>query len=135
MKAVVQRVSQASVSVDHVVSGSIDNGLLVYLGVAADDCEKDLEYIIRKVKGLRIFNDEDGKMNRSILDWSKEILIVSQFTLCAVTTKGNRPSFNNAAPAEMAKEYYIKAIERLKEEGLTVQTGVFQASMKVHYTN
>ena len=135
MRAVVQRVSGASVTVDSQVTGSISSGLLVYLGVCCDDSEKDLEYIVRKIRSLRIFTDEQGKMNRCVMDETKEILIVSQFTLCAVTTKGNRPSFNNAAPAVMAKDYYLRAIRMLREEGLKVETGIFQASMKVNYTN
>jgi D-tyrosyl-tRNA(Tyr) deacylase len=135
MRAVIQRVSEASVSVDSVISGSITSGLLVYLGVGNDDTIKDLEYIVRKVSSLRIFTDENGKMNRSIREESSQILLVSQFTLCAITTKGNRPSFNYAADPKIAKEYYLKAIELLEKENLEVKTGVFGASMRVSYTN
>ncbi len=135
MKAVVQRVIDASVTVQGNVSGSIERGLLVYLGVCRDDDEADLSYIVRKIAALRIYTDQEGKMNRCIQDESNSILLVSQFTLCAITTKGNRPSFNPAAPPETARTVYEKAAEGLRSLGIEVQTGIFGAHMKVAYVN
>ncbi len=135
MKAVVQRVTQASVTVNDTISGAIESGLLVYLGVYEDDVEKDLAYIIRKLIGLRIFTDDEGKMNLSVQDTGGSILLVSQFTLCAVTTKGNRPSFNLAAVPDSAEVIYEEAAHALKAHGLHVETGVFGAHMRVSYTN
>jgi len=135
MRAVVQRVSEASVTVEGKVSGSIERGLLVYLGVYREDDESDLSYIVRKIANLRIFTDAEGKMNRCIQEESGKILLVSQFTLCAITTKGNRPSFNPAAPPDRAEAVYEKAAEHLRTLGLEVQTGMFGAHMKVDYIN
>ncbi|MBN2859751.1 MAG: D-tyrosyl-tRNA(Tyr) deacylase [Sphaerochaetaceae bacterium] len=135
MRAVVQRVSDASVTVDDQVTGSIERGILVYLGVYREDNGSDLSYIVRKVANLRIFTDQEGKMNRCILQESGKILLVSQFTLCAITTKGNRPSFNPAAPPEMAQDLYEQAADQLRDLGLEVQTGIFGAHMKVGYIN
>ena len=135
MKAVVQRVVDASVSVDSIVRGEIEKGLLVYLGVYQGDNDKDLEYVIRKVANLRIFKDEEDKMNLSVDKISSKVLLISQFTLCAITTKGNRPSFNNAAKPEEAEKMYNKAIESLKNLDLSVECGIFGADMKVRYTN
>jgi len=135
MIAVVQRVSDASVCVDNKVTGSIDIGLLVYLGVFQGDETSDLEYIVRKIAALRIFKDENDKMNLSVDKVSSKILIISQFTLCAITTKGNRPSFNNASPPKEAQLFYENAITRLKEMNLDVESGIFGADMKVRYTN
>jgi len=135
MRAVVQRVSEASVTVEGKVSGSIERGLLVYLGVYREDDESDLSYIVRKIANLRIFTDAEGKMNRCIQEESGKILLVSQFTLCAITTKGNRPSFNPAAPPARAEAVYEKAAEHLRTLGLEVQTGMFGAHMKVDYIN
>ena len=136
MRAVIQRVSEASVSVDSVISGSITSGLLVYLGVGNDDTIKDLEYIVRKVSSLRIFTDENGKMNRSIREESSQILLVSQFTLCAITTKGNRPSFTEAAPADIGKDLYEEFCEVLSSKiNQTVEKGVFGAHMEINLCN
>ncbi|NCB01356.1 MAG: D-tyrosyl-tRNA(Tyr) deacylase [Spirochaetia bacterium] len=135
MIAVVQRVSDASVSVDQKVCGAIDRGLLVYLGVLTTDSTTDLDYIIRKIAALRIFKDAEDKMNLSVDKVSSKVLIISQFTLCAITTKGNRPSFNNAAPPEEATLMYEKAIDGLKKLNLHVESGIFGADMKVRYTN
>lgn len=135
MRAVVQRVSDASVTVDGQVSGSIERGILVYLGVYREDDESDLSYIVRKIANLRICTDQEGKMNRCILQESKKVLLVSQFTLCAITTKGNRPSFNPAAQPETAQAFYEQVADQLRDLGLEVQTGIFGAHMKVAYSN
>ncbi len=135
MKAVVQRVSSASVTVeDAVVTGSIGTGLLVLLGVHRDDTPEDLEYVARKILGLRIFHDEAEKMNRSVLDISGEILLVSQFTLLGNTRKGRRPGFDAAAPPERAHAMYEEMNSRLSRE-VTVATGRFGAKMAVQLTN
>jgi D-tyrosyl-tRNA(Tyr) deacylase len=135
MIAVVQRVSDASVRVDNEITGNIDKGLLVYLGVFHGDTVTDLEYIVRKIAALRIFKDEQNKMNLSVDKVSSKILLISQFTLCAITTKGNRPSFNNAAHPDEAMRMYEDAISRLKEMNLEVESGIFGADMHVRYTN
>ncbi|MFU0801147.1 MAG: D-aminoacyl-tRNA deacylase [Xylanivirga thermophila] len=135
MRAVVQRVCKASVKVDEELIGSINRGLLVFLGVENDDTEKDLKYLVDKIINLRIFEDEQGKMNLSIKEIEGEVLVVSQFTLYGDCRKGRRPSFTKAATPQMAKEYYEKFIERLKCEKLYVATGMFQACMKVEIVN
>ena len=147
MKAVVQRVSGASVSVNGEVKGKIDSGLLVYLGVAHNDSEKDADWLSEKTAYLRIFNDTEGKMNLSLKDLSAGILsnlnnscvagvlAVSQFTLLADARKGRRPSLNGAAPPERAKELYEYFIESIKKHGLICESGEFQAHMKVAYVN
>ncbi len=135
MRAVVQRVDKAKVVVNDNVAGKIDKGLLVLLGVAADDTEKDLRYIVDKVSGLRIFEDADGKMNLSVADVGGGILAVSQFTLYGDCRKGKRPSFDMAAKAEMAKAYYDTFVLELKKLGLVVETGIFQAHMLVDLVN
>ena len=139
MKAVVQRVIDASVTVDGVVKGSIKTGLLVYLGVAHNDSEDDAVRLAEKIIWLRIFNDADGKMNLSLKDIAANgnagILAVSQFTLLADARKGRRPSWNGAAPPEKAKKLYEYFIEKVRGQGLTCESGEFQAHMKVTYTN
>ena len=136
MKAVVQRVSSCTVTVDGSVTGKIDRGLLVYLGVAEDDVEEDIAYIARKITGLRVFEDEQGKMNLSLTDLPDgRILTVSQFTLLADTKKGRRPSYSKAASPEKGVEFYNKFNDRLREFGLSPETGRFRASMQVTYTN
>ncbi|HHU87944.1 MAG: D-aminoacyl-tRNA deacylase [Sphaerochaetaceae bacterium] len=135
MRAVVQRVTNASITVDSKVVGAIDKGLLVYLGVCTADDSKGVDYLVHKIPNLRIFEDSAGKMNLSLLDIEGEILVVSQFTLCADLQKGNRPSFNPAAPPEEAIPLYAEFIEKLKGRGLKVATGLFGASMEVTYTN
>ena len=135
MKAVVQRVVDASVSVNGVVKGSIDSGLLVYLGVAVDDTEKDADWLAEKIPNLRILNDNEGVMNLSLKETGGSVLIVSQFTLLADARKGRRPSWNNAAPPEKAKELYEYFVAKIKEQGVFCQTGEFQAMMQVKYTN
>jgi D-tyrosyl-tRNA(Tyr) deacylase len=129
MRAVVQRVSRAQVSVDGKVCGSIRNGLLVLLGVAADDNDADLTYLAEKTAGLRIFEDEAGKMNRSVEEAGGAILVVSQFTLLGDVRRGRRPSFDSAAPPALADALYQRYVEALRAKGLQVETGVFQARM------
>ena len=135
MKAVIQRVLSASVSVDGKEVGSINRGLLILLGVAQEDTSTDLEYLIKKTVGLRIFKDEHANMNLSIEDVGGEALVVSQFTLCADITKGRRPSFINAAPPEMADNMYQQYCKKLREENISVQTGQFGAMMEVKLIN
>src|SRR5271165_4202145 len=134
MRALLQRVSQARVTVDQVVSGEIAAGLLVLLGVSKLDSEADAEFVAQKVLNLRIFEDENGKMNRSILDTGGAILVVSQFTLYGDCRKGRRPSFDAAAPAEQARalyEHFVAAARR----SVRVETGIFQAHMSVSLVN
>lgn len=135
MRAVVQRVQKASVSVDGKVVGAIDKGLLVFLGVGKDDTERDLEFMVRKIPRLRVFEDEAGKMNLSVLDVGGAILCVSQFTLYGDCRRGLRPSFDEAAPSDMARYYYEEFIRRLKDEGIPVASGIFGAFMAVELVN
>ncbi len=135
MRAVLQRVSQASVTVDGAVVGAIGPGLLVLLGVGQGDEASDLDWLVDKVPSLRIFEDAAGKMNLSLLDTSKAMLVVSQFTLYADTKKGKRPSFVDAMAPEEAKRTYLAFCERCRAQGLTVQEGVFAADMKVALVN
>ena len=168
MKAVVQRVTNASVVVDSKVTGSIRFGLLVYLGVAHDDTQSDADWLVEKISHLRIFDDADGKMNLSLLDIVNHgknmvngnnvnhentagnrrensigkrkntligVLTVSQFTLLGDVRKGRRPSWEKAAPPEMAKELYLYFMSRIRARGLNSEGGEFQARMKVNYTN
>jgi len=140
MKAVLQRVIDACVTVNGVEKGRIKRGLLVYLGVAHDDCEKDVQMLAEKIAYLRIFDDAQGKMNLSLkdiasLDPDCGVLAVSQFTLLADTRKGRRPSWNGAAPPDKAKKLYEHFIDKIKEQNLTCECGEFQAHMMVSYTN
>ena len=135
MKAVIQRVFSASVTVDSKEVGSIGRGLLVLLGVAKEDVSTDLDYLVKKTIGLRIFKDENVNMNLSIKDVGGEALVVSQFTLCANTKKGRRPSFINAAPPEIAESIYQQYCKKLREENISVQMGQFGAMMEVKLIN
>lgn len=135
MRAVVQRVASAEVRVDDRVVGSIARGLLVFLGVERGDTTEDLEYVAGKVRDLRIFTDADGKLNRSVKDMGAEILVVSQFTLSADCRRGRRPSFDHAAPPEVARGMYETFVETLRAMDLPVQTGQFQAMMQVELIN
>ena len=135
MKLVIQRVDSASVTIENNLHSSIKKGLLVLFGVEKDDSEDMLEYFAQKLLKLRIFEDEQGKMNKSILDIEGEILVVSQFTLCADCKKGTRPSFDNAKEPKVAKEYYEKFVEILKKSGINIKTGVFGAHMQVGLIN
>ncbi|MCX7793810.1 MAG: D-aminoacyl-tRNA deacylase [Thermodesulfovibrionales bacterium] len=135
MIALIQRVSSASVVVDSATVSSINKGLLVFLGVEKGDSEEDIDYLLRKVSHLRIFEDEDGKLNHSVRDINGEILVVSQFTLLADCRKGNRPSFERAESPERAKELYELFIEKLRLSGIPVASGIFGASMKINLIN
>ena len=135
MRAVLQRVLEARVEVDGRVVGQIGPGLLVFLGVGQADTAQDLEWMATKVSGLRIFEDEAGKMNRCLLETSQAMLAVSQFTLFADTAKGRRPSFLEAMAPEAAKQLYLQFCERSRALGLTVAEGIFAASMKVSLVN
>jgi D-tyrosyl-tRNA(Tyr) deacylase len=135
MRAVIQRVSEASVTVDQVVSGRIQRGFLVLVGVADDDEEKDALWIAEKIAGLRVFEDSDEKLNLSLADVEGAILLVSQFTLFGDCRKGRRPSFVEAARPEKARALYEKLAINLRQLGLRVETGVFQAHMEVRLLN
>ncbi len=134
MKAVVQRVSRANVKIDGVCMGSIDQGLLILLGIEPDDDSSDCSYIVKKCSNLRIFEDENGKMNLSILDIGGSILLVSQFTLLGDARKGNRPSFIGAAIPDIAIPLYERTILEFKKI-IHTETGVFGADMQVELTN
>jgi D-aminoacyl-tRNA deacylase len=135
MKAVIQRVTRASVEVDGVVIGRIDAGLLVLLGVAKEDSEADAQYLMDKLIGLRIFSDTEGKMNRSIIDIGGKLLIVSQFTLLGDTARGRRPGFDRAATPERARTLYELIIGMARDRGIQVETSRFGAHMRVALEN
>lgn len=135
MRAVVQRVKQSSVKVGNKIIGQIGSGLLVLLGVARSDTASDANYMVNKIINLRIFEDQDGKMNRSLLDTGGELLAVSQFTLLADCRKGRRPSFVDAAEPQQATDLYEKFVDLVREKGVSVQTGRFQAMMEVALVN
>ncbi len=135
MKALLQRVSGASVSIDGEEVGRIGRGLVVFLGVAHGDRERDARYLAEKIAGLRIFADEEGKFNLSARDIAGELLLVSQFTLLADTGKGRRPSFVGAAPPEVAETLFDYFVEQCRATGLTVATGRFQQYMQVEIRN
>jgi D-tyrosyl-tRNA(Tyr) deacylase len=135
MRIALQRVERASVEVDGQTVGAIGPGLLVLLGVAKGDESANADYLADKILNLRIFSDEGGKMNRSVMDSGGGILVVSQFTLYGDCRKGRRPSFDEAAPPELARPLYEYFVERLRASRLVVETGVFQASMKVSLVN
>lgn len=136
MKAVIQRVSSASVSVDGNIVGSCNEGYMILFGAAEGDTLEDIEILARKTANLRVFCDENDKMNKSILDVNGEVLCISQFTLCADVKKGNRPSFTSAMAPDMASEYYDIFCQKLIENGVKrVEKGVFGADMKVSLVN
>ena len=135
MRAVVQRVKESAVKVAGREVGRIGAGFLVFLGVAADDGDEDLDYLVSKIVHLRAFEDADGKMNRGLLDVGAEMLVVSQFTLLADCRRGRRPSFTDAAPPDSAQNYYNEFIARVQQQGIRVATGVFQAEMEVVIVN
>jgi len=135
VRIVLQRVSEARVRVDGEVVGEIGRGLLILLGVGRDDADADVSYLADKVAGLRIFEDEQGKMNRSVAELGGGVLVVSQFTLYGDCRKGRRPGFSAAAPPERANQLYLEFAARLQARGLTVATGIFQADMQVELVN
>ena len=135
MRVILQRVSHASVTVEEKVIGKIQRGFLLLVGVTHDDAMEDMEYLVRKIVQMRIFEDEEGKLNRSIQDVGGEILSVSQFTLYADTKKGNRPSFSKAAPGDVAIEMFDQFNALLRDTGIPVETGQFGADMKVELLN
>ena len=135
MRAVIQRVDEARVTVDGTVVGEISKGLLVFLGIGTDDGEADLTFLKRKILNLRIFPDSDGKMNLSLADTGGAVLLVSQFTLYGDCRKGNRPSFIRAAPPDRADKLYQELIQQLHSAGVAVESGQFQAMMKVDLVN
>lgn len=135
MKLVVQRVKRASVKVEERITGKIDEGLLVLVGVTHDDTKEKAEYLAKKVSDLRIFRDQDGKMNLSVKDINGKILAVSQFTLYADTHKGNRPSFTNAGNPEMANELYEYFKQKCRENGVETESGEFGEHMEVELLN
>ncbi len=136
MRTVIQRVSACSVRVDGNIVGSIGNGLLVLVGICDEDTQEDIEWLCKKIAGLRIFNDENGVMNRSVMEIGGDVIAVSQFTLMAMTKKGNRPSYIKASKAEFSEPMYRKFCETLeKETGRKVERGIFGADMKVSLLN
>lgn len=135
MKLIIQRVSHASVKVDNDIVGKIGQGFLVLLGVGPEDTKETADYLVQKLIKLRVFEDENGKMNLSLKDIDGELLIVSQFTLYADCTGGNRPSFINAAKPEKANELYEYFIKECKKENVNVEHGIFAADMKIELLN
>jgi D-tyrosyl-tRNA(Tyr) deacylase len=135
MKVVIQRVTRASVHVEGKTVGQIESGLLVLLGVARGDGETDGRYLVEKIRMLRIFSDQQGKMNRSLADIGGSVLLVSQFTLLGRTANGRRPSFDEAAPPDEAKRLYEQVVAGLRDQGTHVDTGIFAAHMQVELLN
>jgi D-tyrosyl-tRNA(Tyr) deacylase len=135
MRVVIQRVKRAEVRVDGSVSGKIEKGLLVFLGVARGDGEEDLAFLASKIPDLRIFEDDAGKFNLSLKQTGGAVLIVSQFTLYGDCRKGRRPSFTEAEDPEIAKDLYDRFVAQLRQGGIPVETGEFQAKMEVHLVN
>ncbi len=135
MRAVVQRVTAARVRVGDDTVGQIGRGLLVFVGVAADDAPADVQYLVGKVRDLRIFDDDAGKMNRTVVETGGAVLVVSQFTLCGDVRRGRRPSFDAAAPPALARALYEDVVRDLSASGLTVSTGEFQARMAIELVN
>jgi len=135
MRAVLQRVSRASVSVDGRTVGTIESGLLALVAVADGDTTADLEYTSSKIRDVRVFPDADGRMNRSVVDSGGAVLVVSQFTLMGDVRNGRRPGFTGAAAPDIARRAYEDLVARLRSDGLRVETGVFQAHMHVELVN
>lgn len=135
MRLVIQRVKEAKVEVDGNIVGNIEKGFLILIGITHNDTKENADYLVKKVSNLRVFEDENGKMNLSIKDIKGQLLVVSQFTLYADCNNGNRPSFSNAANPEMANELYEYFCYRCKENGIEIQKGIFGADMKVKLLN
>jgi D-tyrosyl-tRNA(Tyr) deacylase len=135
MRAVVQRTKRSSVSIDNKIIGEINRGLLVLLGVSKDDNKDDADYLVEKIANLRIFEDDDNKMNRSLIETNGEMLVVSQFTLLGDCSKGRRPSFMDAAAPDKANELYEHFVRQVRQKGISVKTGRFRAMMDVSLIN
>ena len=135
MRAIVQRVKSANVQIDGQLVAEIESGLLIFLGISIDDQQSDIDYLIRKIANLRIFRDDDLRMNKSLLDVGGQALVVSQFTLYGDCRKGRRPNFSQAAKPEKAHQLYEVFVNQLLQLGVDVKTGVFQATMEVELTN
>jgi len=135
MRIVLQRVKSASVDVSGETVGQIGSGLLILLGIARTDSQQDADYLVEKIIHLRIFPDQAGRMNRSIMEVGGRLLVVSQFTLYGDCKRGRRPSFDEAAPPEKARELYEYFVNQLKSSNIMIETGVFQAEMEVHLVN
>ena len=135
MRVLLQRVQQAHVDVAGAIVGAIGHGLLVFVGVTSSDTPRDADYLADKIIQLRIFPDDAGRMNRSLMEAGGALLVVSQFTLYGDCNKGRRPSFDKAAPPEQARSLYEYLVQRLRASNATVETGVFQAEMQVHLVN
>lgn len=135
MRAIVQRVKSANVQIDGQLVAEIESGLLIFLGISVDDQQSDIDYLIRKIANLRIFRDDDLRMNKSLLDVGGQALVVSQFTLYGDCRKGRRPNFSQAAKPEKAHQLYQVFVNQLLQLGVDVKTGVFQATMEVELTN
>ena len=135
MKAVIQRVRSASVSVDENIVGQIGLGIMILLGIEKNDAEAQADWLVDKISGLRIFSDSEGKMNLSLQDIGGALLIISQFTLAGNCSKGKRPSFDTAAPADEGKRLYEYFVNSAKKSGIAVETGIFQADMQVSLLN
>lgn len=135
MRVLIQRVSNASVEVEHKIVGLIGPGLLVFVGVTLTDTEKEVDWLVSKMINLRIFPDENDKMNQSLIDAAGSVLVISQFTLYGDVKEGRRPSFINAAPPEQAQLLYESFKDKLKKEGIQVESGIFGAKMKVALIN
>ena len=135
MKALIQRVKKASVTVDNKILSSINQGLLIFLGLEKNDIEAQADYLAKKIANLRIFEDQNQKMNLSVSDIQGEILVVSQFTLAGDTSRGNRPGFENAAKPDIANQLYLYFSKQLTEYGIIVKNGIFQADMQVELIN
>jgi D-tyrosyl-tRNA(Tyr) deacylase len=135
MRAVIQRVSRARVLVDGKITGEITKGLLLLLGVGQEDTQADADYLADKTVGLRVFEDEDGKMNRAVAEIGGAVLVVSQFTLYGDARRGKRPSFDAAAPPQKARDLYEYFVERIRRTGLQCETGRFQEMMQVELVN
>jgi D-tyrosyl-tRNA(Tyr) deacylase len=135
MKALIQRVSEARVTIGSSIIGRIGRGMLIFLGVEKGDTEQDSDYMVKKIARLRIFEDADGKMNLSVKESRGEVLLVSQFTLTADCRKGNRPSFDRAEKPEKAGAFYLNIIDKLKQEDIPTSAGEFAGDMQVHLIN
>ncbi len=135
MKAVIQRVIRGKVTIEGTVRGEIGRGFVVLLGVAKEDTREDMDYLVKKISGLRVFEDGDGKMNLSLKDVNGELLVISQFTLFANTKKGNRPSFIDAGLPEISKAFYLDFIQALRTMNFKVEEGEFGADMAVELVN